>query len=149
MASADPSVSAKPKKTKRGSTKRQKRNKNSDGGRDEQAEIPSSSNRPRAEDIQSGMSQLRMTRSDDEDPSVKKFHDMQKERHSHLQFPTDKDSKALDRGEEWAFARGAVAKQWVCEQKVEVLDKSPPERGRDPGACCGDYDSCSSQQLQT
>ena len=99
MAFADASVSAKPKKTKRGSTKRHKRNKNSDGGRDEQAEIPSSNNKPLAEDFQSGMSQLRMTRSDDEDPSVKKFHDMQKERHSHLQFPADKDSKALGRGD--------------------------------------------------
>ena len=66
MASADPSVSAKPKKTKRGSNKRQKRNKNSDGGRDEQAEIPSSSSRPREEDIQSGMSKLKMKCSDDE-----------------------------------------------------------------------------------
>ena len=88
-----------------------------------------------------------MTCSDDEDPSVKKFHDMQKERHVHLHFPTDKDSKALGRGEEWVFARGAVAKQWVCEQKVEVLDKKT-EWGRDLGACCGDYDPCSSQRLQ-
>ena len=79
------------------------------------------------------MSQLRMTCSDDEDPSVKKFHDMQKERHPHLQFPTDKDSKALDTGEEWVFARGAVAKQWVCDlKKVEVLDKKSPRSGRDP-----------------
>ena len=115
MASADPSVSAKPKKTKRGSKKkRQKRNKNSDGGRDEQAEIPSSSNRPRAEDIQSGMSQLRMTCSDDEDPSVKKFHDGQKEIRSHLQFPTDKDSKALDRGDGVGFCTRR------CGQEVGV-----------------------------
>ena len=68
------------------------------------------------------MSQLRMTCSDDEDvsaeesssaqgilrppkehPSVKKFRDTQKERNAHVQFPTDKDSKALDRGEGVGF----------------------------------------------
>ena len=74
--------------------------------RDEQAEIPSSSSRPREENIQSGVSQLRMTCSDDEDvsaeesssaqgilrppkehPSVKKFHDMQKEKSFPPAFP--------------------------------------------------------------
>ena len=93
--------------------------------RDEQAEMPSSSSsRPREEDIQSGMSQLRMTCSDDEDVSaeessstqgllmppkehlsVKKFRDKQKERQPHLQFPTHKDSKVLQSGKGWFFCR--------------------------------------------
>ena len=54
------------------------------------------------------------------------------------QFPTAKDKERLSRGEQWAFAEGARAKQWVCEEEVEVLIVEPPE-GRDPGACCGNY----------
>ena len=56
---------------------------------------------------------------------------------SHLHPPTDKDSKALDRGEKWVFARDAVAKQWVCEQKVEVLDKTPQKGQRSWGLLWG------------
>ena len=33
----------------------------------------------------------------------------------------------LDRGGGWVFAHGAEPKQWVCEQKVVILDKNPPE----------------------
>ena len=57
-------------------------------------------------------------------PLSKRSTTCRKKDNFHLHFPTDKDSKALDRGEEWVFARGAVAEQWVCEQKVEVLDKN-------------------------
>ena len=117
MVSADPSVSAKPKKTRRGAARRQKQDKNVDGGLDEQAKIPSSSSRPREEDIQSGMSQLGMSCSDDEDVSaeessstqgllmppkehlsVNKFRNKHKERNPHLQYPTNKDSKVLQSG---------------------------------------------------
>ena len=44
-----------------------------------------------------------------------------------LQFPTEKDSEVLDRGEGWVVAHCAEPNQWVCEQKVVILDKNPPE----------------------
>ena len=50
-----------------------------------------------------GSSTQGILRPPKENPSVKKFRDTQKERNPHLQFPTDKDSKAMDRGDGAGF----------------------------------------------
>ena len=64
---ADHSVSGQHKKTRMGlEQKGQKHKNNADGGRDEQGGMPSSSSRAHEEDIQSGMSKLKMKCSDDE-----------------------------------------------------------------------------------
>ena len=57
--------------------------------RDEQAEMTCSDD----EDVsaEESVSAQGIFRPPKEHPSVKKFRDMQKERNSHLQFPTDKD----------------------------------------------------------
>ena len=133
--------------------KRHKRNENADGGRDEQAEIPSSSSRPREEDIQSGMSQLRMTCSDDEDVSaeessstqgirvppkehlsVKKFRVKQKERNPHLQFPTHKDSKVLQGGKGGLLPTALWPSTRCVKKKWKSLTRTP-RRSSDLGAC--------------